>query len=391
MIRLAVLFAKSKWIGRFENMKKIACIIFIQIALSSLWALDYRQVLFSNNYERIEKVTDKESILGNSYNAIISAVKKKVDNAPCVLYEYPNFKYNELYAEKYENGKVYRLLIADEPLTTDKIVNMTFKYIGQVTFLKEQNDLYIIDYSFLHYRDDHDGMFASSKVDVYEGMEVINRNNRIKGIMKHKSEVEVRTHTNEDTGSHWIENKGFSNANYYKWKDLQNPKKYTLVKDNIYLFDGCHNHIEIKSTRPLIDKKRPLMYTIQNAFDGNPATAYVEDTDDDLFSISINDVRTKDPKKEEITKIKIINGYSSSENFYVFNNRIKSISHYNWKTKANDILAVKDTPFIFQEIDYISGACNFEVKELYKGSKYSDTCLSEVDFYYKKFGWLFRN
>ena len=372
-------------------MKKIAYIIFIQIALSSLWALDYRQVLFSNNYERIEKVTDKESILGNSYNAIISAVKKKVDNAPCVLYEYPDFKYNELYTEKYENGKVYRLLIADEPITTDKIVNMTFKYIGQVTFLKEQDNLYVIDYSFLHYRDDHDGMFASSKVDVYESMEVINRNNRIKGIMKHKSEVEVRTHTNEDTGSHWIENKGFSNANYYKWKDLQNPKKYTLVKDNIYLFDGCHNHIEIKSTRPLIDKKRPLMYTIQNAFDGNPATAYVEDTDDDLFSISINDVRTKDPKKEEITKIKIINGYSSSENFYVFNNRIKSISHYNWKTKANDILAVKDTPFIFQEIDYISGACNFEVKELYKGSKYSDTCLSEVDFYYKKFGWLFRN
>ena len=391
MIRLAVLFAKSKWIGRFENMKKITCIIFIQIALSSLWALDYRQVLFSNNYERIEKVTDKESILGNSYNAIISAVKKKVDNAPCVLYEYPNFKYNELYAEKYENGKVYRLLIADEPLTTDKIVNMTFKYIGQVTFLKEQDNLYVIDYSFLHYRDDHDGMFASSKVDVYESMEVINRNNRIKGIMKHKSEVEVRTHTNEDTGSHWIENKGFSNANYYEWKDLQNPKKYTLVKDNVYLFDGYHNRIEIKSTRPLIDKKRPLMYTIQNAFDGNPATAYVEDTDDDLFSISINDVRTKDPKKEEITKIKIINGYSSSENFYVFNNRIKSISHYNWKTKANDILAVKDTPFIFQEIDYISGACNFEVKELYKGSKYSDTCLSEVDFYYKKFGWLFRN
>mgnify|MGYP000937620763 CR=1 FL=1 len=72
MIRLAVLFAKSKWIGRFENMKKIACIILIQIVLSSLWALDYRQVLFSNNYERIEKVIDKESILENSYDAIIN-------------------------------------------------------------------------------------------------------------------------------------------------------------------------------------------------------------------------------------------------------------------------------------------------------------------------------
>ena len=374
---------------RLRNMKKLACIIFIQISLSVLFALDYRQVLFGNNYERIEKVTDEENILENAYDVIVSAIKKKVDNYPCVLYKYPDFKYNELYTEKYENGTIYRLLLADEEITADKILNMSFDYIGQAMFIIKNNSLYFIAYTFFRYNEDHDGMFASSKVDVYEGMEVINRNNQIKGVMKHKSEVEVRTHTNEDTGSHWIENKGFSNADYYEWKDLQNPQKYNLIKDNVYLFDGYNNHIEIESTRPLIDKKRPLMYTIQNAFDGNPATAYVEDTDDDLFSISMNDVRTKDPKKEEVTKIKIINGYSSGENFYVFNNRIKSISHYNWKTKVNDILAVKDTPFIFQEIDYISGAGNFEVKELYKGSKYSDTCLSEVDFYYKKFGWLF--
>ena len=370
-------------------MKKLACIIFIQISLSVLFALDYRQVLFGNNYERIEKVTDEENILENAYDVIVSAIKKKVDNYPCVLYKYPDFKYNELYKEVFGNGTIYRLLLADEEITADKILNMSFDYIGQAMFIIKNNSLYFIAYTFFRYNEDHDGMFASSKVDVYEGMEVINRNNQIKGVMKHKSEVEVRTHTNEDTGSHWIENKGFSNADYYEWKDLQNPQKYNLIKDNIYLFDGYNNRIEIESTRPLIDKKRPLMYTIQNAFDGNPATAYVEDTDDDLFSISMNDVRTKDPKKEEVTKIKIINGYSSGENFYVFNNRIKSISHYNWKTKVNDILAVKDTPFIFQEIDYISGAGNFEVKELYKGSKYSDTCLSEVDFYYKKFSWLF--
>ena len=376
---------------RLRSMKKITCIVLIQISLSVLYAIDYRQVLFGNNYERIEKVTDEENILKNAYDVIVSAIKKKVDNYPCVLYKYPDFKYNELYTEKYENGTIYRLLLADEEITADKILNMSFDYIGQAMFIIKNNSLYFIAYTFFRYNEDHDGMFASSKVDVYEGMELINRNNQIKGVMKHKSEVEVRTHTNEDTGSHWIENKGFSNADYYEWKDLQNPQKYNLIKDNVYLFDGYNNRIEIESTRPLIDKKRPLMYTIQNAFDGNPATAYVEDTDDDLFSISMNDVRTKDPQKEEVTKIKIINGYSSGENFYVFNNRIKSISHYNWKTKVNDILAVKDTPFIFQEIDYISGAGNFEVKELYKGSKYSDTCLSEVDFYYKKFGWLFRN
>ena len=374
---------------RLRNMKKLACIVLIQISLSVLYAIDYRQVLFGNNYERIEKVTNKESILENAYDVMVSAIKKKVDNYPCVLYKYPDFKYNELYTEKYENGTIYRLLLADEEITADKILNMSFDYIGQAMFIIKNNSLYFIAYTFFRYNEDHDGMFASSKVDVYEGMEVINRNNQIKGVMKHKSEVEVRTHTNEDTGSHWIENKGFSNADYYEWKDLQNPQKYNLIKDNVYLFDGYNNRIEIESTRPLIDKKRPLMYTIQNAFDGNPATAYVEDTDDDLFSISMNDVRTKDPKLEEVVKIKIINGYSSSENLYFHNNRVKTISHYNWNTKANDFLAVKDQAFIFQEIDYISGAGNFEVRELYKGSKYSDTCLAELDFFIDKQGLLF--
>lgn len=390
MIRLAVLFAKSKWIGRFENMKKITCIILIQISLSVLCALDYRQVLFGNNYERIEKVTDENVV--ETYSSKLKDVYAKVlTDAPFRSGYYGQLNYFRLYKETFANAQVYRLLGCSEPITDIKIENMSLKTLSQLVFFQREETVYVVDYAVQHYTPEGGGMYTAYFTDDYYGLETIVRNNVLKGIMKHQSENMKEIHYEEGTNDKTIEYSGFSNANYYEWKDLQNPKKYTLVKDNVYLFDGCHNRIEIKSTRPLIDTKRPLMYTIQNAFDGNPATAYVENTDDDLFSISINDVRTKDPKKEEITKIKIINGYSRSENFYVFNNRIKSISHYNWKTKANDILAVKDTPFIFQEIDYISGACNFEVKEFYKGSKYSDTCLSEVDFYYKKFGWLFRN
>ena len=369
-------------------MKKLTCIIFIQISLSVLFALDYRQVLFGNNYERIEKVTDKENILENAYDVIVSAIKKKVDNYPCVLYKYPDFKYNELYKEVFGNGTIYRLLLADEEITADKILNMSFDYIGQVIFLKEKDDLYIIDYTFFRYNEDHDGMFASSKVDVYEGMEVINRNNQIKGVMKHKSEVEVRTHTNEDTGNHWIENKGFSNADYYEWKDLQNPQKYNLIKDNVYLFDGYNNRIEIESTRPLIDKKRPLMYTIQNAFDGNPATAYVEDTDDDLFYICVY----KD-RETKFSKISLINGYSSSESIYFNNNRIKEIAHFyidEFNEKRFFSAAQIEVKDSFSEKQILEWDSSFiGIQKIYKGKKYTDTCISELDLYNKEIGWLF--
>ena len=369
-------------------MKKLACIIFIQISLSVLFALDYRQVLFGNNYERIEKVTDKENILENAYDVIVSAIKKKVDNYPCVLYKYPDFKYNELYTEKYENGTIYRLLLADEEITADKILNMSFDYIGQAMFIIKNSSLYFIAYTFFRYNEDHDGMFASSKVDVYEGMEVINRNNQIKGVMKHKSEVEVRTHTNEDTGSHWIENKGFSNADYYEWKDLQNPQKYNLIKDNVYLFDGYNNRIEIESTRPLIDKKRPLMYTIQNAFDGNPATAYVEDTKSnysDYIGITI-----EFSEAIEIQRILIINGYSANENLYKNNNQIKTIEIGD-KYSTFGKLELKN--IMEPQVMDISVNENISFSifsdELVKGRKYTDTCISELDIYNKEIGWLF--
>ena len=369
-------------------MKKLACIVLIQISLSVLFALDYRQVLFGNNYERIEKVTDKNVV--ETYSSKLKDVYAKVlANAPFRSGYYGQLNYFRLYKETFANAQVYRLLGCSEPITDIKIENMSLKTLSQLVFFQREETVYVVDYAVQHYTPEGGGMYTAYFTDDYYGLETIVRNNILKGIMKHHSENMKEIHYEEGTNDKTIEYSGFSNADYYEWKDLQNPQKYNLIEDNVYLFDGYNNRIEIESTRPLIDKKRPLMYTIQNAFDGNPATAYVENTDDDLFSISMNDVRTKDPKLEEVVKIKIINGYSSSENLYFHNNRVKTISHYNWNTKANDFLAVKDQAFIFQEIDYISGAGNFEVRELYKGSKYSDTCLAELDFFIDKQGLLF--
>lgn len=364
-------------------MKKYIVALLFPVFMSYIFALDYRQVLFSNNYERIEKVNNSESIIKNHYETIIAFVKKNVDNSSQVSYEFPTFKYKELYSENYENGKLYRLLISDEPISQDKILNMSYKYIGQVVFIINNDILDLIDYNFFHYRGDHDGMWASSEVNVYEGIEVISRNNKIKGIMTHKSEVEVRTHVDED-GGRWTENKGFSNASYYEWNDLQNPKKYELVKNNVYLFDRNNNHIQISSTRPLIDKKRPLMYTIQNAFDGNPATAYVEDTSSSNIGITI-----KMKEERSLLQLSIINGYGENKDLYQTNNSIKELEIGN-DYSTNEVLKLNNI-FTLQKVSTKlyknSSFCIFS-RSLNSGSKYNDTCIAELNLFFKKFGWF---
>ena len=372
---------------RLRNMKKLACIIFIQISLSVLFALDYRQVLFGNNYERIEKVTDENVV--ETYSSKLKDVYAKVlTDAPFRSGYYGQLNYFRLYKETFANAQVYRLVGCSEPITDIKIENMSLKTLSQLVFFQREETVYVVDYAVQHYTPEGGGMYTAYFTDDYYGLETIVRNNVLKGIMKHHSENMKEIHYEEGTNDKTIEYSGFSNADYYEWKDLQNPQKYNLIKDNVYLFDGYNNRIEIESTRPLIDKKRPLMYTIQNAFDGNPATAYVEDTDDDLFYICVY----KD-RETKFSKISLINGYSSSESIYFNNNRIKEIAHFyidEFNEKRFFSAAQIEVKDSFSEKQILEWDSSFiGIQKIYKGKKYTDTCISELDLYNKEIGWLF--
>ena len=171
--------------------------------------------------------------------------------------------------------------------------------------------------------------------------------------------------------------------------------------------------IYIECSKPLIDEKDTFKYTIQNAFDKNPATSYVEDTDDDLFSIRF--VFAKElffqnyswviGKSLSINNISVINGYAANENLYFSNNRIKEliISSYNLenKKKSDNFLKelskiytgiLKDNNLSFSTIQIPKEkiySVTFSCTQLYKGKKYNDTCLAEFDLYNKNVGWLF--
>ena len=161
--------------------------------------------------------------------------------------------------------------------------------------------------------------------------------------------------------------------------------------------------IYINCSKPLIDEKDTFKYTIQNAFDKNPATSYVEDTEDDLFDINfifakeffLRNYSVKSGEAENIIGILIINGYAENNNLYLFNNRIKelTISAYNLENKNNTSAflnqinekyngLLNDNNLNYTQIQIPKEKINsikFSCTQLYKGTKYNNTCLSEFD------------
>ena len=101
--------------------------------------------------------------------------------------------------------------------------------------------------------------------------------------------------------------KGYAECLYYDIKDL--------------LEGQTDKYIRIESSDYLVDSKNPLKYSIQNAFDGNPATSYVENTEDDLMKIDVW-------LGEVVDQMAIINGYALSKLLYKSNNRVKQVENY---------------------------------------------------------------
>ena len=150
----------------------------------------------------------------------------------------------------------------------------------------------------------------------------------------------------------------------------------------------------ITADSPLIDKKNPFKYSIQNAFDGNSATSYVEDTENDLFELEVNfDVYSRENNLagQFIDAVAIVNGYASNKSLYVENNRIKKVQYTKFSTPPLHFVC-DDFQLDSQYIpipDPVSLQFRFLVKEIYSGTKYSDTALAELDLRTTAGHWLF--
>ena len=169
-------------------------------------------------------------------------------------------------------------------------------------------------------------------------------------------------------------------AHYYLFEEEPAETEYCEYLPGFALKNW--DYINIYASDFLWDLNDPLKYGLQNAFDGNPATSYVENTEDDLFEIKIYDAKYH-------PLFAIINGYAQNEKLYMDNNRVK-LFNYNYN--------LSDGTLNYQFIKG-QGDTKLVVKDFYKGLKYSDTCIAELnmkavkDFYAElkpeESDWLF--
>lgn len=205
-------------------------------------------------------------------------------------------------------------------------------------------------------------------------------NEREIGFFTTEASIEIRVGNGESVyfpnseGNPWGSTGGAFGAYYNKIKgQLAGDCEMYFTKRNVdeeISSARSKDEIKVDASTFLFDPKCPLRYSIQNAFDGDPATSYVENTEDDLILVEIG-------VSGNISRLAIINGYASNEYYYKVNNRVRGLS--------GDI-DFADNNMRYQIIKCLGNYLQFD--SIYKGELYNDTCLAELNLFVDN-KWLF--
>ena len=226
----------------------------------------------------------------------------------------------------------------------------------------------------------------------FTNIQIIKEKEKAKGFIFFENMADIKFKTSNDADGFEIKKRkgqyfGSCSGTYFRFND--EPPVYSIEQGAAYYPSEEWNSISIDASDYLWDEKAPLKYALCNAFDGNPATSFVENTEDDLFYIYIGY-----PKLSK--KIALINGYGKTEYLYKKNNRIKEIANEFISeseisaelTDSNERFPIKDNTLKYQIFDYISNGYVF-ISQIYPGSDYNDTCLAEINFYTDADNWVF--
>ena len=122
-------------------------------------------------------------------------------------------------------------------------------------------------------------------------------------------------------------------------------------------------------------------YHASNVYDGEKNTAWVEGVAGDGIGESIS---FSADREQKVSGLKILNGYCKSLDVYMKNNRVKKI-HITFSDGTEKMAELADN---FGEVTdirldepVICSGITISITEVYKGSKYDDTCVSEVEIY----------
>lgn len=147
------------------------------------------------------------------------------------------------------------------------------------------------------------------------------------------------------------------------------------------------NIVKIISDPVLDEWKVPGKYSPLKVFDGDRSTCFAEDIDKGSFGFEI-----KLDKGVFIDEISVLNGFCKSKKLYNENNRLKRITFsFNFGGKEvtlerfNLLDVDKYQKFKLGKVIQADSIVIYSLgkdRYLYKGSKYDDTCISEIELYY---------
>jgi hypothetical protein len=289
-----------------------------------------------------------------------------------------------IYEQQAGNTVFYRLITVNGK-------NVNFANIGNVSFLQslvyEKNGgnilIAISAYNFYI-----TGQFDTGRY--FGSIDIIEMNNDIKGILL--SQAGSRIGYDKVTFDYKIKGQvaGHVRGSYFLWDEISQVTMNSRFNSyNTMFFPNEITEIGIIGSDCLLDTNIPLRYGLQNAFDGDLATSYVENTEDDLMYVQVY------LSPEIIQRFAVINGYAQNTSLYAANNRIRKIelgnvnfSQINERHNINITEKIlSDNTLAYQFMD--TNAQVLAVKEVYEGNVYKDTCLAEFNVYTTKYGWLF--
>ena len=315
--------------------------------------------MFGENYAHIEKVSpDAVPVL----KANIAALKK---SAETFHRYYSEFALEEpvFYREKAGGTAFYRAIFGIREASFPAFVIENI----QLFLVERSGRLFLLHACYLHKTETGDGTVHSYIKDTYENITVVKSGDSF-DLLAHTTEDRIDKYTDPEEDSRREEYSGSGEATFYCLGDV------LKAADSAKTTVGAIAEISVKPYRTaecgrtLIDEERPFMYTIQNAFDGDRATSYVEDSEDDGISITVTETDGK------ISRIGIMNGYAASESLYAANNRIKTFTLNGAEHSLADGFPKGYAYFP------AGGAKSVTLRStaLYKGSRFTDTCIADI-------------
>lgn len=291
----------------------------------------------------------------------------------------PQAKIAAIFVQKVQNEVYYRAFYKAEDIIPDEVKNGNLPLwiyntdpisYFQIIYFKDGStiEVYHSTYSLQEHNEEPSPYLFKFKL--YGNFDIIDSNHFAFTNFVFK-DLDVKIY-NSTTALYIKPNKRFNLIAYFDFTDFYDF--YSKSDDNFTYFFQC-------SGKPLIEKDCSH-YSLINMFDNNPETSFVEDSKDDNISLIFG----FPSKNTNVKGMKIINGYAQSESLYHKNNRVKTLSIKNGNNTISVDLKETLQPQVF-DVDFSSRGFSIKSTNLYKGTKYNDTCIAEFDILTDD-GWL---